>query len=143
MSRAIGLADPKLEQFRRELIDQLALEQGFDPSELAGRMLAFVREGAKEASVQRRRATLLVGELARLFRGVLWQTARREPPCPDPADRLAALTLASRLEPEDVFLLAQRCMDAAYHLERNLYLPTVLESLFHDLGKLINVAVRT
>jgi DNA polymerase-3 subunit delta' len=143
MSRAIGLADPKLEEFRRELIDQLAQEQGFDPSELAGRMVAFVRDGAKEASVQRRRASLLVGELARLFRGVLWQTAGLQPPCPDPDDRLAARSLASRLEPEDVFVLAQRCMDAAYHLERNLYLPTVLESLFHDLGKLINVAVRT
>ena len=31
----------------------------------------------------------LVGELARLFRGVLWQTAGAEPPCPDPADRQA------------------------------------------------------
>ena len=129
---------PKLDQFRRELIDELAVDQGFDPSALAGRMAAFVREGDKEASAQRRRASLLVGELARLFRGVLWQTAGLEPPCPDPADRRAALALASRLEPEDVFVLADRCMEAAYHLQRNLYLPMVLESLFHDLGKVIN-----
>ena len=61
MSRASGLADAKLEQFRRELIDELALDQGFDPSLLAGRMATFVREGVKEASVQRRRASLLVG----------------------------------------------------------------------------------
>jgi DNA polymerase III subunit delta' len=138
MSRATGLADPKLEQFRRDLIDELALEQGFDPSVLATRLATFVRDGVKEASVQRRRASLLVGELARLFRGVLWQTAGLEPPCPDLADRHAALSLASRLEPEDVFILADRCMEAAYHLQRNLYLPMVLESLFHDLGKLIN-----
>lgn len=138
MSRACGLADTKLEQFRRELIDELAREQGFDPSLLAGRMAAFVRDGVKEASVQRRRASLLVGELARLFRGVLWQTAGLEPPCPDSTDRDAALALASRLEPEDVFILADRCMEASYHLQRNLYLPTVLESLFHDLGKVIN-----
>ncbi|MGC8642842.1 MAG: DNA polymerase III subunit delta' [Isosphaeraceae bacterium] len=141
MSRSSGLADVKLEQFRRELIDELALEKGFDPSLLAGRMATFVREGVKEASNQRRRAGLLVGELARLFRGVLWQTAGLEPPCPDPADRAAACALASRLEPEDVFILADRCMEAAYHLQRNLYLPTVLESLFHDLGKVINVCV--
>jgi DNA polymerase III subunit delta' len=139
MSRASGLADAKLEQFRRELIDELALERGFDPSLLAGRMASFVRDGVKEASIQRRRANLLVGELARLFRGVLWQTAGLEPPCPDSADRDAALALASRLEPEEVFILADRCMVAAYHLQRNLYLPTVLESLFHDLGKVVNL----
>ena len=61
-----------------------------------------------------------------------------EPPCPDPADRRAALALAERLEPEDVFVLADRCLAAAYHLQRNLYMPLVLESLFHDLARLIN-----
>ena len=38
-------------------------------------------------------------------------------------------TLATRLEPEDVFVLADRCMEAVYHLQRNLYLPMVLESV--------------
>jgi DNA polymerase-3 subunit delta' len=138
MSRATGLADSELEQFRRELIDELAVEHGFDPSELAGRLLSFLRQSSKESVNQRRQAGLLVGELARLFRGVLWQTAGREPPCPDPADRRAAEVLAERLEPEDVFILADRCLLAGYHLERNLYLPLVLESLFHDLGTVIN-----
>ncbi len=86
---------------------------------------------------QRRRAGLLVGELARLFRGVLWQTAGLSAPCPDAADRRAAQALAERLEPEDVFVLADRCFEATYHLQRNLYMPLVLESLFHDLGRLI------
>jgi DNA polymerase-3 subunit delta' len=138
LSRATGLADPDLDRFRRELIDELAVEHGFDPSELAQRLGAFVKQAGKETVDQRRRAGLLVGELARLFRGVIWQTAGLEPPCPDPADRRAALALAERLEPEDVFVLADRCLEATYHLQRNLYLPLVLESLFHDLGKLIN-----
>jgi len=138
VSRASGLADPDLERFRRELIDELAVEHGFDPTELANRLAAFVRQAGKESSQQRRRAGLLIDELARMFRGVLWQTAGLEAPCPDPADRRAAHLLAERLEPEDVFVLADRCLEATYHLERNLYLPLVLESLFHDLGKLIN-----
>ncbi len=33
VSRATGLADPELERFRRELIDEIAAEHGFDPSE--------------------------------------------------------------------------------------------------------------
>src|SRR5208337_4608070 len=97
VSRATGLADPELEQFRRELIDEIAAEQGFDPSELAGRLGAFVKLAGKETVDQRRRAGLLVGELARLFRGVLWQTAGLSAPCPDPADRRAAQALAERL----------------------------------------------
>ena len=35
VSRAVGLADPELERFRRELIDELTVEHGFDPSALA------------------------------------------------------------------------------------------------------------
>jgi DNA polymerase-3 subunit delta' len=142
MSRAIGLADPDLERFRRELIDELADEHGFDPSQLAQRLQAFAKKAGKETVDQRRRVSLVVGELARLFRGVLWQTAALEPPCPDPSDRRAASALAGRLEPEDVFVLADRCLEADYHLQRNLYMPMVLESLFHDLGRVINPRVR-
>jgi DNA polymerase-3 subunit delta' len=142
MSRAVGLANADLERFRRDLIDELACEHGFDPSQLAQRLQAFTKQAGKEAADQRRRASLLVGDLARLFRGVLWQTATLEPPCPDPADRRAASALAERLEPEDVFVLADRCLEADYHLRRNLYLPVVVESLFHDLAKVINPRVR-
>ena len=80
----------------------------------------------------------MIGELARFFRGVLWQTAGLAPPCPDPDDRRAAVALAERLEPEDVFVLADRCLEADYHVQRRLYMPLILESLMHDLGKLIN-----
>ena len=66
----------------------------------------------KEGAARRERASLLVGELARFFRSVLWQTAGLEPPSPDPADRRAAATLAARLDPEDVFVLADRCLEA-------------------------------
>ena len=56
VSRATGLADPELERFRRELIDEIAAEQGFDPSELAGRLGAFVKLAGKETVDQKRRA---------------------------------------------------------------------------------------
>ena len=80
----------------------------------------------------------MIGELARFFRSVLWQTALLAPPCPDPDDRRAAIALAERLEPEDVFVLADRCIQADYHIHRRLYMPLILESLAHDLGKTIN-----
>ncbi len=143
VSRALGLADPELDGYRRELIDGLAGDRGFDPAEHVQHLLAFSKKAGKETGAQRRRVILMVGELVRLFRGVLWQTAGLEAPSADPADRLAISTLANRLEPEDVFILADRALEADYHLQRNLYMPLVLESMFHDLAKVINPKTRT
>ncbi len=138
VERAVGLGDQELERFRRELIDELAAEHGFQPPVLAHLMHAHIKQAGKESVDQRRRASLLVGELARVFRGALWQTAGLAPPCPDAADRRAATALAGRLEPEDVLVLADRCLEADYHIQRRLALNLILESFAHDLGKLIN-----
>jgi DNA polymerase III subunit delta' len=138
VSRACGLADEELEQFRRSMIDEIAAEHGFQPPELAQRLLVYIRAAGKESIKQRGRASLLIGEMARFFRGVLWQTAGLEPPCPDPADRRAAEILAHRLEPEDVLVAADRCIEADYYLARRVYLPMILSSLIHDLGKVVN-----
>jgi DNA polymerase III subunit delta' len=138
VSRALGLTDAALQKFRRAMIDELASEHGFQAAELAHRLLAFAKQAGKESVDQRRCASLLIGELARFFRGVLWGTAGLEAPCPDPADGHAAHSLAGRLEPEDVLILADRCIQADYQLQRKLYLSLILESLTHDLGELIN-----
>lgn len=138
VSRAKGLADPDLERFRRDLIDTLADPCGFDPPALASRLGVFIKEAGKESVETRGRARLLVGELARFFRGLLWQTAGLVPPSPDPADRRAAADLAARLEPDDVFLLAERCLDADAHIQRKGYMPVILDALTRDLGTVIN-----
>jgi DNA polymerase-3 subunit delta' len=138
LRRAIGLADADLARFRRDLIDELAGARGVDPPALAQRMFEFVKQAGKESVDHRQRASLLVGELARFFRGVLWQTAGLAPPCPDPADRRAAAALAERLDPEDVLVLADRCLEADYHIQRRLAINLILESLLHDLGKVIH-----
>ncbi len=137
VGRALGLAGAELADFRRSLIDELASTRGFDPPALARRLESFSKEAGKESALQRRRASLLIGELARFFRGVLWQTAGLEPPAADPADRLAVAQLAERLEPEDVFVLADRCLEADYHVGRMANLGLVLEALMHDLGRVI------
>jgi DNA polymerase-3 subunit delta' len=45
--------------------------------------------------------------------------------------------LAQRLEPEAVFVLADRCMEANYHLLRRVNLGFLLEALFHDLAAIV------
>lgn len=138
VGRALGLADAALDGFRRELIDVLADPRGFDPPALSRRIEGFVQEAGKESAARRARATLIVGELARFFRGVLWQTAGLAPPCPDPADRRAVAAVAERLGPEDVFVLADRCLLADYQITRRAHLPMILDALLHDLGALLN-----
>ena len=138
VSRARGLANADLSRFRRTLIDEIADLRGFNPSALAQKFGAFIEEAGKENVVKRERARLLTGELAQFFRGVLWSTAGLQPPSQDTADHKAALDLAQALPPEDVFLLAERCLDADYQIQRNAYMPLILESFLHDLGKLIN-----
>jgi DNA polymerase-3 subunit delta' len=137
VGRAQGLAMPDFAAFRRAMLDDIAEERGFDPSALARRVEAFSKEAGKESATQRTRAGLLIAELTRLFRGVLWQTAGLEPPTPDSADRRAMHALAQRLEPEAVFVLADRCMEANYHLLRRVNLGFLLEALFHDLAAIV------
>jgi DNA polymerase-3 subunit delta' len=138
VARALGLANPALAEFRRSMIDQVAEPGGFDAPGLARRIEAFAKEAGKESVDQRARASLLVGELARLFRATMWQTAGVEPPWPDPADRSAIAELARGLDPEDVLVLADRCLEADYHIQRRVYLGFVIEALTCDMGRLIN-----
>ena len=138
MSRALEFAEGQFEEFRRILLDDLSAPHGFSPNELASRIHAFLKQESKESSGQRRRAGLIVGEIARFLRGALWQTAGLEPPSNDPDDRRAVERLVDRLEPEDIFVSIERCLIAEQHLQRNLYMPLILESFMHDLAKLIN-----
>ena len=138
VSRAEALADPELSRFRRGLLDEIADSRGFNPSSVAGKLGAFIDDAGKENVLRRERARLLAGELAEFFRGVLWSGAGLEAPGQDPDDRKAALDLARKIAPEDVFLLADRCLEAHYQIQRNGYMPLILESLTRDLGALIN-----
>lgn len=138
VARAIGLADEDLERFRRHLVDQLAAPEPFDAGLVAQNLETFAKEAGKESSAHRERARLLAGELARFFRGVLWQSAGLDSPAPDAADRLAARKLAERLETETIFLLAERCLDADYHIQRRAHLGLALEALASDLQQLIH-----
>lgn len=134
VSRAMGLADSVTGPFVRSMIDELANSEVFSPSRFAQRLETFTNEAGKESGPKRDRARLLIGELARFLRGVLWQTAGVESPSPDPADRSAIASFANRLEPEDVFLMADLCLEADDQVRRNANRTLVFESLSHDLG---------
>ena len=68
----------------------------------------------------------------------MWQTAGLTPPAPTPPTGTRPETLAHRLEPEDVLVAADRCIEADYYLAPRVYLPMIVSSLLHDLGKVVN-----
>ncbi len=142
VARARGLADPALTDFRRGLYDEVASPRGFDAPALARRIEEFINKAGKEAGAKRARARLIFGELTRLFRATFRLGAGLELPAADPDDRRAALALAERLDPESALALAERCLEADYHVRRNLYMALVLDDLAYDLGVLINPASR-
>lgn len=137
-ARSILLGEPEVSRFRRELFDRLAGPNGFSPPELGAWLLAFLRQTGKESLGQRRRGTLLAGELARFFRGALEIGLGVPGACPDPDDAPARTALAHELAPEDLLVLIERCLLAEYQIERRLYLPLVMESFAHDLGAVLN-----
>ena len=142
VARALGLADPTLIDFRRGIFDEIASPRGFDAPALARRIEEFINKAGKEAGAKRVRARLVFGELIRLFRATFRLGAGLEPIAPDPDDRRAAASLAAKLEPEAALALAERCLEAEYHIRRNLYMPLILDDLAYDLGKLVNTKGR-
>ena len=136
VTRALGLADPDLEAFRRALIDEIAGERGFDPPALSQKLDAFVKDAGKESGPRRARASLLAVELARLFRGVVWTSVGLEPTSPDLDDRRAMAEIAAKIGPETALALAERCLEADRQIGRNAYIPLILDALTHDLGRL-------
>lgn len=60
----------------------------------------------------------------------------------DRGDRRGVESLASRLDPEVVLVLADRCIEADYHARRKVNLTLTFDSLRQDLGALINPRVR-
>ena len=137
VARAEGLADVELERFRRFMVDEVANPIATDTSVLANRAEKCAKDAGKEGPVWRGRACLLIGELTRLFRAAILHAFGLAATYPDPADRLAAESLADRMKPEELFVLVERCLDAHYYIRRNISPGIVFEALFSDLDWII------
>lgn len=141
VSRAFGLSDPELTPFLRGVLADLANPSGFHPLRFAARLDTFSNDAGKESGPKRDRARLLVGELARWLRAVLWQTAGVESHSTHPDDQAAIEALGRRLEPEDVFAMADLCLQADYQIKRNANRTLVFESLAHAFSKVLSTSV--
>lgn len=137
VARALALADHEYRNARRDVIHELVDTSAPLGPRIAKLMEDLAKNAGKESALQRRRAILLLEDLSRFFRDVLWSGAGLAAPSGDEAWANAARQLAGRCEPEDIFALADRCMMAMIQIQSNGNLGLCLSAWASDICKII------
>jgi len=134
LQRAAELADAGLWAFRTQLYDQLA-QPILASGRLAKAVVAFVDEAGRDAPPRRRRARQVVGLAAEFYRGLVHALCDA-PPTGD-AELRESVGRAMEVWPGDELAAADcldRCLEVAERIDRNAYLPTLLECWLDDLA---------
>ncbi|MFO0846231.1 MAG: DNA polymerase III subunit delta' [Gemmataceae bacterium] len=131
---ALQLADPGLWEMRGKLLAGLT-GRPVDSVDLGKAWMAFVEEAGKESAAQRGRASLVLRLVIDFLGDALLVANGAAPRRTDPADERGLRDLASRLTPEQMFGLLDRCLDADGQIERRVQLVLVLEALLDTLAQ--------
>jgi DNA polymerase-3 subunit delta' len=132
---ALQLADPELREFRRAILDGIA-QTPMDSVGLAERCLAFVEAGGKEESAAKRnRVHLLVRLLLDFLDDALSLSVAGPARRSDAADRPALEKVVTRLSPERLLAVIERCLDADKQIDRRVQLVLIIEGLLDALGQ--------
>jgi DNA polymerase-3 subunit delta' len=128
------LADPALWAFRGQILSSLS-QPSPDSVTLARDWMAIVEEAGKESAAQRGRARLVLRLLTDLLADALALGQGSTPRRVAEEDRASLEGLASRLGPERLLGLIERCLEADMQVERRVQLVLVLEGLLDSLGQ--------
>jgi DNA polymerase-3 subunit delta' len=131
---ALALADPELWTFRTTLLKGLT-GRPIDSVGLSKKWIAFVEEAGKEAAARRRRAQLVVKLMMAFFDDVLTVALGGEARRTGKEDDQSIRGLATRLSPEQVLTVLDRCMEADIQNDRNVKVDLVLEALLDALAQ--------
>lgn len=130
VGRALAWNDPALEEFRRELIAELAAEP-FQSAAVAERWVPFLEAASKDSAGQRQRAALTIELLVDLLRDAL-RLALDARPQNTESQQLAAM--AKRLGPDRIIDVLESCLDAEEHVAMRVPLPITVELLVDRLA---------
>jgi DNA polymerase-3 subunit delta' len=131
--QALALADPGLWEMRRILLEGLSRPQP-NPVELAERWNEFVEEAGKEASVQRKRAALVLRLLVEFFHDAVTVSCGGTPRFDEPDEVRLVQELLKRADTERLLTMIERCMEADAHLDRYVQVSLVVEGLLDALS---------
>jgi DNA polymerase-3 subunit delta' len=132
--QALGLADPALWDFRREILEGLSRPNP-DRVGLARRWGEFVEDAGKEAAAQRRRAALVVRLLIDFFSDALRQSVGAPPRSAERGDLPLLEELGKRVDPERAVQVLERCLEGDWQIDRRAQLVLVIEALVDALGE--------
>jgi DNA polymerase III subunit delta' len=130
---ALALADPDLWKYRKLLIEGL-LRPRPNSVDLGKELLTFVEAAGKERAPQRRRASLMLRLLIEFFSDALAVSLGANPRLNDAEDLANLGKLASRVSPDRMLQLIERCLEADVQIGRYIQLVLVLEALLDALG---------
>ncbi|MEX0679073.1 MAG: DNA polymerase III subunit [Pirellulales bacterium] len=135
--RAVELSDDELWSFRRELLAALGSAR-FDSVALAGQLASFVEAAGKDAGSRRARARQIVGFTVDFYRQVLRRLCTLAPE--GDAELVRAAEKAAADWPFGALAAAaaiDRSLEVLAHIDRNAYLPTLLECWLDDLARIV------
>jgi len=126
LTRASEVSDPRLQEFRAALLDQLARPE-WNSLKMADEIGAFVNEAGKDAPPRRERLRTIVGFALDFYRQLL-----RDAGDSATADRRTAAV--AHLNVERVLRCMERCLDADAQVLANANQTTLIESFVDDLA---------
>jgi DNA polymerase-3 subunit delta' len=126
--QALALADPELWHFRSTLLKGLTKPR-LDAVGLAKAWVEFAQDAGKEAVHQRRRARLVLRLLVEFLGDVLAARLERQGRGVEADDRASVEAFAQRADADQVVALLERCLEAAFQIERNVQTALALEAL--------------
>ncbi|MFM1801103.1 MAG: polymerase subunit tau, partial [Planctomycetota bacterium] len=133
LARALALADQDYQSARQLILHELIHSGVPTAPRIAKIMEDHVKNSGKEAALQRRRAVLILEDLSRFFRDVLWNGAGLSSPSGDVTWSESVRRLATSCEPEDVFILADRSMLAIGQIQSNGNMGLILSAWASDV----------
>jgi DNA polymerase-3 subunit delta' len=131
--QGLALADAGLWEMRRILLEGLSRPQP-DPVSLADQWNAFVEEAGKEASVQRKRAVLVLRLLVEFLHDAVTVSCSGIPRFNETDELTWVQGLLKRTETERLLAMIERCLEADAHLDRYVQVSLVIEGLLDALA---------
>ena len=134
VARALALNDDAFWELRRKLIDGLTSPRP-NFTVLAREWQHFYEEAGKDTAAQRLRVSLVIRFLVETVQQALRLSVGADVGGIDPADEPKLRAFAERLGSERLLELADRCVEADYHVERRVQLILVIESVLEQFTR--------
>jgi DNA polymerase-3 subunit delta' len=132
LGKAMALADPKLWEFRRTLLEGLTQPRP-DGIALAQEWARFAEEAGKELTAQRRRAGLVLQLLIDFLNDALSLSIGKSPRLSETADLPLLQRMVKHADADQLLAMIDRCLEADLQIDRNVQLVLVLEALVDSL----------